>query len=50
MTEDKAASIPEAKNVDAFGELTKEQLDCVFGGKVRHSDISIVKLVDKASP
>ena len=51
MTEDKATPTTEAKNVDgfrksvdAFRQLTEEQLDCVAGG------FSFVKRVDKASP
>ena len=51
MTEDKATSAPEAKNVDtlrknvdALRELTNEQLDGISGG------FSFVKRMDKSSP
>jgi len=50
MTQDKAASITEAKNIDALRELTEAELDCISGGKVQHGDIRIVKYLDKASP
>ena len=55
MTENKATSTTEAKNVDAFRELTEGQLDCVSGGfdadqKHHHpSDFSLNPML-KATP